>query len=121
MGKSICHRLKYSSILCRYIYFSKPEPIDVETVIELAHALQTTALQRLTIDEFEDKAFKVLVQYLPQTLVYLDLQRSLPREDSIPILRSYLESNVRTLKTLSTHGNRIYYESLCWQQIREAS
>ena len=41
-----------------------------------------------------------MAEYLPKTLVYLNLGQSLLKKDSMPILRSYLESNDSTLKKL---------------------
>ncbi|CAF3271599.1 unnamed protein product [Rotaria sp. Silwood2] len=114
MNNQTWHTLNLSVYSSSASRFGEPEPIEIGAVIKFAPALQTTALQRLTVGEFKNEDFKALVEYLPKTLVYLNLERGLLMENSIPILRSYLESNGSTLKTLFL--NTYYIESYLEQE-----
>jgi hypothetical protein len=79
----------------------------------LARSLQTTVLERLKVYKINNEGFKVLVQSLPKTLVNLDVMCNEINADSIPVLRSYLNSNGRTLKEL------ILYDDLAKQCLQE--
>ncbi|CAF4334893.1 unnamed protein product, partial [Rotaria sp. Silwood2] len=76
------------------------EPMKLECGIELARALRTTNLQRLGIQQIDNKVLEVILQSLPNTLVHLDLSDNNINENSIPIIRSYLETNGKTLNEL---------------------
>ncbi|CAF3807382.1 unnamed protein product [Rotaria sp. Silwood1] len=75
-------------------------PITIETVIELARFLETSALERLTINEMNNDGFKALILSLPKTLIHLDLSDNRLDESSISTLCSYLKSKGNTLKEL---------------------
>ena len=66
---------------------------------ELARAFQTTTLERFSFRTINTQRLEVLVQSLPNTLVHLDLlQNEFDKKNTVPILRSYLQSNGRNLK-----------------------
>lgn len=71
----------------------------------MAHSLQTTAIEWLEINEINNEGLNALVQYLPKTLVHLDLSNNELDEDSIPTLHSYLKSNGSNLKELILDQN----------------
>jgi hypothetical protein len=90
-----------------YIYFSESEPVEVGTMMKLGPALQTTAIQRLTIGDIQNEDFKILLKYLPKTLTTLNMNQNLLKEDNLPILRSYIQSNECTLKKLILNTSSI--------------
>ena len=90
-GKSISFRLENSSALFCYRegYFNYP--VSPETFVELAHALQASALERLTIYDINNEGLKVLAQSLPKTLIYFDLGENNLSEEIIPILNQMMQ------------------------------
>ncbi|CAF2922125.1 unnamed protein product [Rotaria sp. Silwood2] len=76
------------------------DPINSESVVELARSLQTTALKWLKINQIDDKSFEILARSLPQTLIHLNLAQNNINEEKISTIISCLQSNAENLKEL---------------------